>query len=634
VRAACAEQGGHVLAFLPGTGEIRRTQEALAAWALEQGVRVVPLHGQLSPEEQDEALSLGGPRRVILATNVAETSLTLPGVRAVVDAGYARVLRHDPSCGLDRLELSKISQASADQRAGRAGREAPGLCVRLWSEHDHRARPAFEEPEVRRVDLAGPALQLMAWGESDLDAFPWVERPSSAALERARALLRALGALGPSGVTPLGQAMAAWPLHPRLARLMISAHELGVVRRASLAAALLAERDPWVRQERGGGPKRRADSDVVERVEALEAFERGGRSSELHAGAARNLLRARDQLARIAGQVLGRERASAAHPDEALGRALLAAFPDRLARRRQPGGARAVMVGGRGVSLDERSVVWDAELFLCVEMDAGDKADALVRVASGVERAWLDPREVVRERGAIFDAEKGRVVAVERERWRELVLSERIAGAPDPLDAARILAQVVAADPARYLPLAEGELAQVLARVRFLARWMPELGLPSFEGEGLREVIEAGCAGLRALDELRRVDWAEQVSRALTWPQRETLAREAPDKLEVPSGSFIRLDYQAEGPPILAARIQELFGLADTPKLAGGRVGVVMHLLAPNYRPQQVTQDLRSFWDKTYQEVRRELRQRYPKHSWPDDPWTAPPQRRPGRPRG
>lgn len=636
VRRVLVATPGDVLVFLPGVGEIQRSAEALAGLAAERDLAVLPLYGDLPAEKQDAVLRPLDRRKVVLATNVAETSITIDGVTAVVDSGLVRRLRFDPATGLDRLELGKISRASADQRAGRAGRQAPGLCLRLWPAWEHPTLPERETPEIARVDLAGPALQLLSWGETDLAAFGWFEAPDPAALESALALLRRLGAVDVHGVTPLGTTLARLPVHPRLGRLLVEGHRLGRVREAALLAALLSERDPFTRSPRGTGPRRASRSDLLDRLDALETFEsRSWENEGLNAGAARFVLKARDQLFEIVRRELG-PAPSAAQGDTPLLRALLTAYPDRLARRREPRSPRGVMVGGRGVRLAEESAVLEDDLFLCIDLDAGRSgpmAEALVRKASAVEPEWLPPESLTTETVLAFDETRERVAAWKRTLYEDLVIAETEIPPPDAAEAGRVLAEAAAARLDRALALDDPEVAAFLARVRSLAEWMPELSLPRFTEDEIRGLLPALAAGRKSFADLRRAPLLDVLQGALSYPQLEAVRREAPERLEVPSGSHIRLDYEPGKPPVLAARIQEMFGLAETPRVAAGRVPVLLHLLAPNGRPQQVTHDLRSFWENTYPQVRKELAGRYPKHSWPLDPWNATPQRRPGRPR-
>lgn len=655
---ALSESPGDVLVFLPGVGEIRRVADDLSNLAQRQSLAVMSLYGDLPAEQQDAVLTCGDRRKVVLSTNVAETSITIDGVTAVVDTGLARVLTFDAATGLDRLELSKISRASADQRAGRAGRTEPGQCYRLWGERDQLALAEQEEPEIRRIDLAGPVLELLCWGEPDALTFPWFEPPRETAVTQALSLLRRLEAIDDRGVTPIGRSMARLPVHPRLARMLIEGTRFGIPDRTALVAALLAERDPFLRErhERGGPrpeARHRSESDVVDRVVALEDFERIGKVDSdvgaLNTGTARFVLRAREQLVRLLNEER-RETASDAREvlsvsrrpmtvDEALRRAILCAFPDRVARRREPGSRRGLMVGGRGVRLWEKSAVAEAELFVCVDVDAAG-TEALVRQASAIERDWL-PGELLKQTEQVqFNEKEEKVVLVRRIEWDGLLLEESPLALPPNTDPARAaideqLAKTLAPEAAknldRIIPQDDSELQQFVARIRSLRGWMPELNLPSFDDDQMHEALTTLCYGCRSFADLRRAPWLHALKATLTPEQLRIIDRETPERLPVPSGNWITLHYEAGRPPVLAVRIQEMFGLAETPRVAGGRVPVLLHLLAPNMRPQQVTDDLKSFWNNTYQQVRKDLRRRYPKHSWPEDPWNAVPQKKPNR---
>jgi ATP-dependent helicase HrpB len=647
VASVLEETPGDALVFLPGVGEIRRVHARLEALAAERGFEIAELYGDLPAEQQDAVLRRGPRRKVVLATNVAESSVTIENVTAVVDSGLARVMRFDARIGIDRLEVTRISRASADQRAGRAGRTAPGLCLRLWSAHDDRALRPAEEPEVRRVDLSRAVLELRAWGEADASAFRWFEAPDPSALAMATDLLRDLGALTERGLSETGLRLARMPLPPRLARLVLEGDRLGVRSRAALAAALLTERDPLARRpdSRGLRAATTHESDVLERVLLLERFAASssrtpGAWPELNVGAANAVLRvAKDLEASIpAGE---RRRANAGvDPEEALLRALLAAFPDRVVVRRETGAARAdtrpgdrgVMVGGRGVRLAPESVVATAKLFVAISVDAGrrgERAESVVRLASTIEREWLPAESISRRTSVELDESTAGIVAFTRTCYRDLVLEEKPAPVPRG-EAGALLAELAARNPARALALDDPVVASWLARVRCLAAWMPELDLPVFDEDMLAGVAREVAAGRRSLDEMRRAPLLDVLKSRLPYQQQRLLDRHAPERLEVPSGSHIGLDYEPGRPPVLAARIQELFGMAATPRIAGGRVAVVLHLLAPNRRPEQVTEDLASFWKNTYPQVRRELRARYPKHAWPEDPLTATAERRPG----
>ncbi|HUO87108.1 MAG TPA: ATP-dependent helicase HrpB [Thermoanaerobaculia bacterium] len=639
VRRLLAATEGDLLAFLPGVGEIERTAEALAATAATADVELVPLYGDLPPAAQDAALAGGDRRRVVLATNVAETSVTIEGITGVVDSGWQRLLRHDAASGLDRLELARVSRASADQRAGRAGRLGPGRCLRLWSEHEDRGLAARETPEVARVDPTAAALELFAWGESDPAAFSWFEPPDAAALARAVSLLERLGAIetrSPDGhaITSLGRTMATIPAHPRLARLLVEGRRRGVPAEAALVAAILGERFPLRRRAAAGQPPPPSRSDLLDAADAVAAFAAGRRVPGVDPAASRAALRARDQLAVVGdGSDGGPRPTTAAAREEALLRSILAAFPDRVARRRGAGDPRAVMVGGRGVVIAEASAVREAETFVAVDVagrrGAGAGGEARVAIASAVETDWLPADRLATTDEVEWDAGRGRAVARRRTRYDDLVLGDDevplTASATERAE--QLLAAAAAADLEAALGLGEEPVAAFLARLRSLAGWMPELELPDFDAEALRGLLPLLVTGRRSLDELRRVPLVDQLRGLLTPRQATALDREAPERVAVPSGSRVRLEYQPGRPPILAVRIQELFGLAATPRVAADRVPVLLHLLAPNGRPQQVTQDLASFWETTYPQVRKELAGRYPKHSWPDDPLSAEPLR-------
>lgn len=631
VETLLGETSGDVLAFLPGVGEIRQTQRELSASARAGDAAVMPLYADLPLADQQAVLEPGERRKIVLATNVAETSLTIEGVTAVVDSGLARVLRLDPALGIDRLETTRISRASADQRAGRAGRTAPGVCLRLWSQREQAGLRDFESPEIARVDLARPALELLCWGETDLASFGWYESPPAAAIEQALRLLRRLGACGDRGATQLGRQMARLPVHPRLARALIEGHSLGHGSRVALACALLSDRDPF-RGSREGESQHTSDSDVLDRVAALEAFERSGQRpsdmGRIDVGAAKAVLRARNQLVRLLAdlkkEVPGPLFQCAA--DEAVLRSLFVAFADRLAKRREAGSPRAVMLGGRGVRLSRASAVRDAPLFVCVNLSEMGKSESLVHLASAVERDWLPSEALQVTVDVEFDPRRERVVAVRRTRLDDLVLDEAMTSLPAGVDPAPLLAQAAAERLERTLSLDE-EAGRFLARLGFLRQWMPELELPDLGDDPLRGLLPWLSIGRQSFDELRRAPVLPALKARLTPAQLAAIDREAPERMRVPSGSVLPLRYEPGQPPILAVKIQEMFGLRDTPRVAGGRVPVLLHLLAPNLRPQQVTSDLASFWKNAYPVVRKELRRRYAKHPWPEDPLSASPKR-------
>jgi len=577
VRAALSRPGGHVLCFLAGAPEIRRAQSELGSVA---GALVLPLHGTLSPEEQDRALAPSTQRKVILATNVAETSLTVEGVTDVIDGGQHKVLRYDPERALDRLELERIPADAAAQRAGRAGRTGPGRVLRLWDERD-RLRPS-REPEIERVDLAPPALEVLAWG-GDPRAFEWFEAPAPDRLASALALLERLGASANGRLTRDGEAMQRLPLHPRIARVLLSA---GGGARAAAACAVLAE--GWRPAAAGDAPT--TDSDVLSAADRIRDAPPGVRD------AARELSR----IAADSGLA-----AADAEADERLLRALLAGFPDRVARRREPGSPRLGLSAGTGARLGRESGVREGELLLALEITggvAGVQGEPLVRTASRVERAWLEG--VRSETVHRFDEASGSVRAVLRDSYDALVLGERPVAA-DPEQAAGLLAEAL---ERRGL----GEAGERLQRRLRLA------GL----GADLHAAVVAACRGRTSLPSL------DEPERWLDAGVRAALDRLAPERLALPSGRSAALEYRSDGSVFAAVKLQELFGLAETPRIGPRREPVVFELLAPNGRPVQTTRDLRSFWERTYPEVRKELRGRYPRHPWPEDPWSAEPTHR------
>ncbi len=622
---------GHLLVFLPGMGEIERCRAALQTLP---GVNIFRLHGSLTAAEQDRAVRPRCERAVILATNVAETSITIDGVTAVVDSGLVRLDFHDARTGLGRLELKRVSADSAEQRAGRAGRTAPGRVHRLWTRGEQQELLARTPPEIERVDLCGTALELFAWGV-DPFAFRWFEPPEKAALSRAVELLTRLGALRGGSITSLGRTLTRLPLHPRLGRLLFEAHGRGFLQSGARLAALLAERDPL---RDAGGPARRpldrptGSSDLLLRYDLLwdrTSSTRAG--SALDRSAAARIRRAAKEIQKAGSALFGRSRQR--HPsEEDLLRLLFLAFPDRLVKRRAKGDDRGIMVGGRGVRLGARSVVRDAMLFVALDVD-GAQADARVNAASAVRADWLD---LAVETRLHYDEARERVVARQCAFFEDLCVSEHPVPA-DPAGALDLLLEKASADPIKALQPSDDAI-RFMVRVECLRQWMPDLGLrvldPEALGTMLPDLVRGASEGRRpprGLADLRRIDLLARLKGALTHDQLAALDRFAPDRITVPSGASFRLEYEPGQPPVLAVQVQHLFGLSETPTVAGGRVKVLLHLLAPSMRPVQVTDDLRSFWDNTYEQVRKDLRARYPKHAWPEDPWTAEPERRPRR---
>jgi ATP-dependent helicase HrpB len=638
---------GDVLVFLPGAAEIRRAREALAGWADRAGVDVLPLHGDLPPEEQDRAVAPGARRKVILSTNVAETSVTIEGVVAVVDSGLARVASHSPWSGLPTLELKKISRASAAQRAGRAGRTGPGRALRLYTRHDHDARPEFDVAEVLREDLSETLLALASLGVAgELD---WFEPPPPAATEAARALLVALGALAPDGLlTEVGRRMLRVPGHPRQGRLVVEAAARGAAEEGALLAAILGERELRDRRAlEGAALPPTGPSDLLEIAHAFEEAARARFAPErlrrmgVNPGAAQALERSRRQLARVARDVRTSTTSTSTSAGDATEQALLlatlAAYPDRVARRRAAGSDEIVLAGGGSARLDPSSVVREAALLVAVDAEErrGDRrpgasrAEARVRVASAVtQELLLDlfPDALRYEEALSWNPEAERVEATERLLYRDLVLEETRAARADPdAVAARLATEALARGPRAFAP--EGALDRLVARLAFAAPHAEGLAPPS-EAD-VAAALGDLCAGRRSFAELREGDLPGALLARLDPRARAALERLAPERVTLPGGRSVPIQYEAGKPPWVESRLQDFFGMAAGPAVAGGRVPLVLHLLAPNQRAVQVTTDLSGFWDRHYPAIRRELMRRYPRHAWPEDPRTAaPPQAR------
>lgn len=630
VRQAAQIPDGDLLVFLPGVGEIMQVRRALQDLADRQGWELLTLYGDLPAEQQDRMMIASSRRRIILSTNIAETSLTIEGVRIVVDSGWARVKRFDPSTGLDALRLEPISQASAKQRTGRAGRTQPGTCFRLWDDVAGRSRPEHLEPEMLRTDLVGPVLQLLAWGETP-EQFSWLTAPRPEAIDQARQLLESLGAICENTVTSMGRILLRFPLHPRLSRLLVEAHRLGIPAAGSAAAAMLSERELFLRPDFTSRPPRltrgqssqslgRWECDLTARLHVwFRYLQDGNPETELgtvNVTSAKNLSRVSQQFQQLVDQELGPKQEEVLHSQ--LPQALLAAFPDRLAKRRSASGARALMVGGKGVQLDTKSGV-QSELFLCLDVDGGS-AEANVRMASGIERGWLGDRWLQVADQRFFHPTQQSVVTRRRLYWMDLVLEEQPSETPLDQHTAEILAAEAARQFERLLPPKDKPLHSLLARVRWLSESMPDARLPKMDESFLSAFLADWCVGHRSLAELKQFPWMTIVHSMLTPEQRRTLDQQAPESLTLPAGRSVLLTYESGKAPILAARIQDFFGWTETPKLAGGRIPLTLHLLAPNQRCQQITDDLASFWKNTYPVVRKELRGRYPKHDWPENP--------------
>jgi ATP-dependent helicase HrpB len=679
---------GHVLVFLPGAAEIRRAAEALAPFAGEHDLAVLPLHGDLPAAEQSRAVDPDprGRRKVILSTNVAETSVTIPDVAAVVDSGLARVAAYSPWTGLPTLATAKVSRASALQRAGRAGRTRAGRVLRLYSRLDFETRPERDAPEVARTDLAEAVLTLHGAGVRSPAAFDWFEPPPAAALGAAEELLRRLDAVGPDGaLTAIGRRMLAFPTHPRLARMVVEGERRGVAGEAALLAALVGERDirvrgpgggPVYRETRsgagaasgatapgaadqehpaGGSPSGRtardsaastggrspspgatfsAESDLLELADLFREAERARfaagrlRSLGLDPRSTEAVDRARRQLARLAKNT-GPAPGNTAAAEEALCLAVLAGFPDRVARRRSRASREVVLSAGGSATLGEESAVHGAELLVAVDVEERSfgrgGARTTVRLASAIEPEWLLDLASDRLRDTtelVWNDAAGRVDQVSRLHYDSLVLEESVKpAAPSPEVARRL------ADAARARGLAAGgeELTRLQARAELVAHTLPASGVRPFGDAEIEAALLAACEGKRSLAELEGLSLADALLSLLPPGARETLRREAPDRVTLPGGRSLPVHYEPGAPPWIESRLQDFFGAAHGPAICAGRVPLTLHLNAPSGRAVQVTSDLAGFWERHYPAIRKELMRKYPKHLWPEDGRTAKP---------
>lgn len=642
---------GDVLVFLPGAAEIRRAMAACEKIGEREGLLILPLHGELSAAEQDRAVRPARRRKVILSTNVAESSVTIDGVVAVIDSGLARVAGHSPWSGLPNLNVARISQAAARQRAGRAGRTGPGRCLRLYTASDFHARPAFDTPEIARSDLSEPALELHAAGIADARLFEWYEAPPEAALSAAETLLARLGAIGAKGeITALGRRMLAFPLHPRLSRLLVECEVRGVAEEGAIVAAMLGERDIAARElftaEGGrGAAARSGPSDLLDRLDRfLEAENQSPdwqRRRGLDPAAVRQVGRVRAQLGRIArnrARVAGEEER-----DESLLISILTGYPDRVGRRREAAGKgddriEVLLAGGGQAVLSPESVVRKAEFMVAVDADERrlvetgrrrSAAGVVIRRASAIKADWLldlyldDVRETQELK---WNPVSQRVEAVRRLLYDQLVIDEQRLGRPEGREgeqASRILYEA-AIEAGIDGFISRSEVERFLARLEFVAGMDRERSWPQIGEREVLEVFAAICEGLLSFAELRdacaRGGFIRRLQERLTAEERRVMERDAPERVAIRGRRAVEVQYERGKSPWIASRLQDFFGMREGPRIAGGRVALVLHLLAPNQRPVQVTSDLAGFWERHYAQVRRELSRRYPRHAWPEDP--------------
>ena len=643
-----------VLVFMPGGYEIHRTIDAIRQKPESRGYLLLPLHGELAPRDQDAAVARYDQPKVVVATNVAETSITIDGVRLVIDSGLARIPRYDPNRGINTLLVEKISRASAEQRAGRAGRTAPGHCIRLWSEPEHAERPAQESPEIKRLDISEIILTLKAAGVEDLYSFRWFEPPSDAALAHAEELLLDLGALEAkqemTRITPLGRRMLAFPVHPRYSRMLLAAQEYGCVHEACLLAALTQGRDllarnpdheaAAAREDLLGGHDETSDFWVLMRAWEYasknqfrtDALRRLG----INATAARQVGPLHEQFLRIAkeqGLDLQREIAN-----EALRKCILIGFSDRVARRIDEGTLRCELVHGRRGNLARESVVRGSPLLVAAEvqelggrqkgrggsarkpdhLQSSKEVNTILSLATAIEADWLHElfaKDVGRETRVVFDVVSRRVQAEHVERFRDLTIASKRVEPPPPDAAARVLAEEVVAG---RLPLPQWDhsVEQWILRLNLLGQWCPEFELPAIRETDRRHIIEQLCLGAVSYKDVKDRDVKPIVKSWLSTNQRELLDKHAPERVTLSNGRTPKVTYEPESPPYISLRIQELFGVTETPRIAMGRIALSVHILAPSMRPVQVTHDLANFWREHYPRIKSELQRKYPKHEW------------------
>ena len=683
IRQVFREHPGDILAFLPGTGEIHHCHELLMAspppaelnlqlglddshrsamWRIDSssGVAehliVYPLYGDLSLADQAAAVQPDptGRRRIILATSIAETSITIEGIHTVVDSGWQRRPRFDPNSGLSRLITQRISRAAATQRAGRAGRLGPGHCLRLWSPGEEQGLRPFEPPEILNADLSQLLLELACWGVQDPASLTWLDPPPPGPCAQARDLLGSLGALDQQGqVTALGRRINELPVHPRLGLMLLMAAEQGNGSLACDLAALLSERD--IIKDRG------KSADIDNRLEILRAKRRTGSSAPAPAGsdpaACRRVQRSSQQLqevlvglsARSAGEA---RRRPAGPPTAAIcssvkarrqapkakgpagrlttGELIALAYPDRIARRRPEGRGKYKLTSGRGAVLQAHDHLADQEYLAVAELDAGRSEGKIFLAAA------LAPEAILRLYGdrlryreeIVWDRQTGMVKARSQVMLAELVLETGLVDKPDPVAVQAALLTAIRTHGLQMLPWTK-PARDLQARLASIRHWQPDGGWPKVDDEALGRDLEQWLGpwleGIRSAEQLGKLDLVAILAGLLDYQRRAYLEREVPTHLTVPSGSRRKLLYRPGEAPVLAVRLQEMFGLADTPKIVAKRVPVLLHLLSPAGRPVQITTDLRGFWENAYREVKKELKGRYPKHHWPDDPWQAQP---------
>ena len=625
---------GHVLVFLPGVYEIRRCVELIERASWSRGWDVCPLYSGLSPKLQDKAVAAakpGGRPRIIVSTNVAETSLTIDGVRTVIDSGLARVAHYDVVRGIDTLMIEKISRASADQRAGRAGRTAPGRCVRLWSEADQGRRNAFDLPEILRVDLAEVILSLKSAGVEDVQGFRWLDRPDEKGLAMAEDLLHQLGAVDELGlVTEEGKQMAKFPLHPRYARLLLAAHDEGCVAEAGFIAAAMQDEGVLVRNRKTGDCEFREPEDGSDFVAEWRAFQFAsdmrfdvGRCSQsgILARGAREVAKSLEQLERTAVRMgLNWGEVDFEGHAQQVSKVMLAAFSDRLAVRLGEATLACRLVGGRRGKLDASSAVKDAQAFVATEITEVEGKEVTVYLNRCAEVSLDDLRELFADDfqendGASYDPVSRRVLNKRELCFRDLVLESKEGGEPPADEAARLLAERVASGELKLKHWDQG-VERWIGRLVSLSKWMPEMELPSFDEDDKLMVLEELCQGTKSYKEIKNREVMPILTKWLSPGQQAVLDAYAPLEVTLSNGRKAKVRYSADGEPWIAMKMQFLYDVDELPEIAQGKVKLLVHILAPNQRPWQVTGDLKGFWERGYPQMKKDLAGRYPKHEW------------------
>lgn len=622
---------GHILVFMPGAYEINRTIREITA-RLGSQCAILPLHGELPASEQDKAVNRSSGRRIIVSTNVAETSLTIDGVTCVIDSGLARVARFDPQRGINTLLIEKISQASADQRAGRAGRTAPGVCLRLWTQRDHERRAPRELPEVKRLDLAETVLALKAAGVGDLASFRWIDPPEPAALARAEMLLHDLGAVARDGeITETGRRMLRFPVHPRYARMFLAANELGCVKAAALIAALTQTRSMLLRADRkieeermemfGGGI---SDFQILMRVYSW-ARSRDFRAAEcrqlaIHADSARQVDRLFKQFLDIAkAEKLATDAPPA--PDEAIARCILAGFADQVARRRSGGTLVCDVVHGRRGQLARSSIAQNSKFLVPAEIaeieGRGGEVQVNLSLATEIEESWLRemfPDDFSETVEYFFDKTQNRVVLRRAKAFRDLVLENQDRDAEPGVETSNCLAKCALSGELR-LNGWDDAVDQWIARVNFLSATLPDENLPALGEDERHHIVLLVCEDATCYRDIKDKPVLPFARSLLTYAQQQLVDKHAPERIELPGGRRAKVTY-GQGEPFLAARIQDLYGVTGDLKIAKARHPLTIQILAPNHRPVQITKNLATFWAESYPKLKTELQRKYPKHEW------------------